>query len=138
VVDPFAGQLTLFRVLTGTLKSDSEFINLTSGSRERTGKILLLNGKESEVVDEVGPGDLAAMTKLKHTHFGDTIAAPGVQWQMPKLQIPQSLVKRAIVAKSRQDDDKIGEALNRLAEEDPTFTHYRDTETHEHVMSTPR
>ncbi len=134
VVDPFAGQLTLFRVLTGTLKSDSEFVNLTTGSKERTGKILLLNGKETEVVDEVGPGDLAAMTKLKHTHFGDTIAAPGVQWHLPKPQIPQSLVKRAIVAKSRADDDKIGEALNRLAEEDPTFTHYRDAETHEHVI----
>jgi elongation factor G len=134
VVDPFAGQLTLFRVLTGTLKSDSEFVNLTTGKQERTGKILLLNGKETEVVDEVGPGDLAAMTKLKHTHFGDTIGAPGVKWKLPKPPIPESLVKRAIVAKSRQDDDKIGEALNRLAEEDPTFTHFRDPATHEHII----
>ena len=129
VVDPFAGQLTLFRVLTGTLHSDSEFFNVTTGNKERTGKIFLLNGKDHEIVDEVGPGDLAAMTKLKHTHFGDTIAAPGVEWKLPKPELPESLVKRAIVAKSRADDDKIGEALNRLAEEDPTFSHYRDTDT---------
>ncbi len=134
VVDPHAGHLTMFRVLTGTLKSDSDFYNVTTGTKERTGKIFLLNGKSQEIVNEVGPGDLAAMTKLKHTHFGDTIAAPGVELKLPKIELPESLVKRAIVAKSRADDDKLGEALNRLAEEDPTFHHYRDPATREHVV----
>lgn len=134
VVDPFAGHLTVFRVLTGTLKADTEFFNVTTGNKERTGKLYLLNGKEQEQVTEVGPGDLAAMTKLKHTHFGDTIAAPGSELKLPEIELPESLVKRSIVAKSRADEDKIGEALNRLAEEDPTFVHYRDTETNEHIV----
>lgn len=134
VVDPFVGQLTLFRVLSGTLRSDSEFYNVTTQTKERTGKIYFLCGKEQTQVAEVGPGDLAAMTKLKNTHFGDTIAAAGTKIELPRTELPMSMVKLAIVPKSRGDEDKIGEALNRLAEEDPTFSHYRDTETNEHVI----
>jgi len=129
------GQLTLFRVLTGTLRSDSEFYNVTTQTKERTGKLFLLNGKEQTQVTEVVPGDLAAMTKLKNTHFGDTIAAVGAQRvEMPKIELPTSMVRLAIVPKSRADEDKLGEGLNRLAEEDPTFTHYRDKDTGEHVV----
>jgi elongation factor G len=134
VVDPYVGQLTLFRVFTGTLRSDSEFYNCSTQSKERTGKLFLMNGKEQKQVESVGPGDLAAMTKLKHTHFGDTIAAPGTDVKLPKITLPESMVKLAIVPKSRADEDKIGEALNRLAEEDPTFSHYRDPATHEHIV----
>ncbi len=134
VVDPFVGHLTLFRVVSGTLRSDSDFYNVTTQSKERTGKIHLLNGKEHEVVDAVGPGDLGAMTKLKHTHFGDTIADAGTELEFPMIELPDSMVKLAINPKSRADEDKIGEALNRIAEEDPTFTHYRDPSTNEHVV----
>lgn len=134
VVDPYVGHLTLFRVLTGTLRSDSEFYNVTTNTKERTGKIYMLCGKEQKPVTEVGPGDLAAMTKLKNTHFGDTIGAPGCSLQMPKIQLPVSMVKLAITPKSRADEDKIGEALNRLAEEDPTFSHYRDNATKDHII----
>lgn len=134
VVDPFVGHLTLFRVLSGTLKNDSEFYNVTTGSKERTGKLYMLCGKEQKVVNEVVPGDLAAMTKLKNTHFGDTLAVPGCDLQMPKIELPPSMVKLAIEPKSRSDADKLGEALNRLAEEDPTFMHYRDEATNEHVI----
>ncbi|MDQ1255835.1 MAG: Elongation factor [Candidatus Hydrogenedentes bacterium] len=134
VVDPFVGQLTLFRVITGTLRSDSDFYNVTTRSKERTGKLFMLCGKEQTQVSEVGPGDLAAMTKLKNTHFGDTIGVAGSSLEMPKIQLPDSMVKLAIYPKSRADEDKIGEALNRIAEEDPTFRHYRDKETNEHVI----
>ena len=134
VVDPFVGHLTLFRVLSGTLKSDSDFYNVTTNSKERTGKLYLVNGKQQVQVDSVGPGDLAAMTKLKNTHFGDTIGAPGTSVQMPGIELPEAMVKLAIMPKSRADEDKIGEALNRLAEEDPTFSHYRDTATNEHII----
>jgi elongation factor G len=134
VVDPFVGHLTVFRVLTGTLKSDTEFLNVTRGVKERTGKLLLLNGKEQTPVDEVGPGDLAAMTKLKHTHFGDTIAAVGSNLHLPPIVLPPSMMKLAIEPKSRGDADKIGEALHHLAEEDPTFSHYRDEDTGELVV----
>ena len=134
IIDPFVGQLTLFRVISGTLKSDSDFYNATTQTKERTGKIFMLCGKEQEQVAEAGPGDLAAMTKLKNTHFGDTIGAAGTKIEMPKIVLPNSMVKLAIVPKSRGDEDKIGEALNRLAEEDPTFSHYRDPDTKEHVV----
>ncbi len=134
VVDPYVGHLTFFRVLTGTLKSDGEFFNVTTQSKERTGKIHLLNGKEQMLVDEVGPGDLAALTKLKHTHFGDTIADVGVAYKMPEIELPESMVKLAVVTKAKGDEDKIGEALHRIGEEDPTFKHYRDEETGELVI----
>lgn len=134
VVDPYVGQLTLFRVFSGTLRSDSDFFNVTTGAKERTGKVFLMCGKEQTQVEAVGPGDLAAMTKLKNTHFGDTIASSGTTVRLPKIMLPESMVKLAISPKSRADEDKIGEALNRLAEEDPTFSHYRDTATNEHII----
>ncbi len=134
VVDPFVGQLTLFRVFSGTLRSDSDFYNVSTQSKERTGKLYLMNGKEQVQVDAVYPGDLAAMTKLKHTHFGNTIVSNGTEFLLPEIPLPESMVKLAIVPKSRADEDKIGEALNRIAEEDPTFSHYRDTATNEHIV----
>ncbi len=134
IVDPFVGQLTLFRVVSGTLRSDTEFYNVTTQTKERTGKIYMLCGKEQELVDEVLPGDLAAMTKLKNTHFGDTIGAAGTRIELERHPLPPSMVKLAILPKSRGDEDKLGEALNRIAEEDPTFSHYRDAETNEHVV----
>lgn len=134
IVDPYVGQLTLFRVLSGTLRSDTEFYNVTTQTKERTGKLFFMNGKEQVPAAEVGPGDLAAMTKLKNTHFGDTIAVAGTKVELPKIELPTSMVKLAIFPKSRADEDKIGEALNRLAEEDPTFCHYRDVDTLEHVV----
>jgi elongation factor G len=133
-VDPYVGHVTLFRVLTGTLKSDSEFLNVTRGVKERSGKLYLLNGKEQHAVDAVGPGELAAVMKLKATHFGDTIAAPGVELHAPAIELPQGMVKMAIAPKSKQDEDKIGEALHRLAEDDPTFKHYRDDATGQHII----
>jgi elongation factor G len=134
VVDPFVGHLTFFRVLTGTLHADSDFYNVSTGAKERTGKLFLMCGKEQSQVDSVGPGDLAAMAKLKNTHFGNTIAAAGGTLTMPEIELPDSMVKLAIVPKSRADEDKLGAALNGIAEEDPTFTHYRDPATNEHVI----
>jgi elongation factor G len=134
IVDPYVGQLTLFRVISGTLRSDTDFYNVTTQTKERTGKIFFLCGKDQTQVPEAGPGDLAAMTKLKNTHFGDTIAVAGTRIEMPKIVLPESMVKLAIIPKSRADEDKMGEALNRIAEEDPTFRHYRDKETGEHVV----
>ena len=134
IVDPFVGQLTIFRVITGTLNADTDFYNVTTRSKERTGKIFMLCGKDQKQVAKVGPGDIAAMTKLKNTHFSDTIATSDCKVQLPKIELPASMVKLAISPKSKSDEDKIGEALNRIAEEDPIFTHYRDTDTNEHVI----
>lgn len=134
VVDPYVGHLTFVRVLSGTLKTDMEFTNLSSGKTERAGKVLLLNGKNQQPVDAAGPGDLAAMAKLKHTHFGDTIAGPGLDVQLPPIEMPASMVRLAITPKTHSDDDKLGDALHRLAEEDRTFQHYRDAETGELIV----
>ncbi|HOJ33726.1 MAG TPA: elongation factor G [Candidatus Hydrogenedentes bacterium] len=134
VVDPYVGQLTFFRVFSGTLRSDSEFYNASTDTKERTGKIFFMTGKEQNPVDKVGPGDLAAMAKLKNTHFGNTLVSPGTDVILPDIQLPESMVKLAIFPKSRADEDKLGEALNSLAEEDPTFSHYRDPATNEHVI----
>lgn len=134
IVDPFVGHLTLFRVLNGSLKSDSEFYNVTTNTKERTGKLFLVNGKQQVPVDVIGPGDLAAMTKLKNTHFGDTLASAGSNWTLPMIELPEAMVKLSIRPKARSDEDKIGEALNRLAEEDPTFSHYRDSATGDHII----
>ncbi|MBI1318098.1 MAG: elongation factor G [Candidatus Hydrogenedens sp.] len=133
-IDPYVGHLTFFRVLTGTLKSQSDFINHTRGHKERTGQIYLLNGAQQEPVEAVGPGDLAAMTKLKDTHFGDTIEAIGADFEADPIELPEGMVKLAIVPKSRADEDKIGESLGKLHEEDPTFDHFRDEQTHEHII----
>ena len=134
VVDPFVGHLTLFRVFSGTLESDDEFLNVTSNNKERAGKLFLLQGKKQTAVSRVEPGDIAAMTKLKHTHFGDTISSVGTVVSLPKIHLPEPMMKLAIYAKSRGDEDKIGEALHHIAEEDPTFLHYRDADTNEHVI----
>ncbi len=134
MVDPFVGHLTYFRVFSGTLRSDSDFYNSTTQTKERSGKIVMLIGKEQKQVAEVGPGDIAAMTKLKNTHFGDTLTVIGNDIKLPTIELPRSMVKLAIFPKSRSDEDRIGEALNRMAEEDPTFSHYRDNETGEHVI----
>ena len=134
IIDPYVGQLSLFRVMTGTLKSDSEVYNINTQTKERVGKIFLLNGKEQTPVDEVGPGDFAALTKLKNTHFNDTLVAPGTEVKMPPIEMPGSMVKLAIFPKTRADEDKIGEALNRLCEEDPTFKHYRDESIGQHII----
>lgn len=134
VVDPYVGHLTFVRVFSGALKSDSEFLNATSGKSERSGKVLLLNGKNQQVISEAGPGDLVAMAKLKHTHFGDVLVSPGNEVRLPVIELPPSMVRIAITPKTHADDDKLGDALHRLAEEDPTFQHYRDPDTGELVV----
>lgn len=134
VVDPYVGHLTLVRVLSGTLRADMEFQNVTSGHRERAGRVLLLNGKNQQPVEAVGPGDLAAMAKLKHTHFGNVLTTPGADLNLPPIALPPSMVRLAIAPKTHADDDKLGDALHRLAEEDPTFQHYRDPETGDLVV----
>lgn len=133
-IDPYVGHLNFFRVLNGTLKSNSEVYNHTRGHKERVGQILLLNGKNQETVDQVGPGDLAAITKLKNTHFGDTLEAVGQDYEVPAIELPEGMVRLAIIPKTRADEDKIGEALGKLHEEDPTFAHYRDENTGEHII----
>ena len=110
MVDPFVGHLTFFRVLSGTLKTDTDFYNVSTSNKERSGKLYLLNGKTQEQVPELVAGDLAAMTKLKNTHFGDTIAASDIGAKLPRIELPESMVKLAIRPKSQSEFLPVEEA----------------------------
>jgi elongation factor G len=121
LVDPHAGRISLFRVYSGTLKSDSAIHNATRDVAERFGSLLLLQGKAQTQVPEVQAGDIGAVAKLKETQTGDTLADPATTF--------------AIEPKTRGDDDKISTALQRLLEEDPVLRVSRDAQTHEMLLS---
>jgi elongation factor G len=133
--DPYVGNLTFFRVLSGTLASDTQFYNATKRSGERIGQLFFLQGKEQVPVATLGPGDLAAVAKLKNTSVGDTICTQRAPMSLPPIQFPASMVRRAILPKTRADEDKIASALRRIAEEDPTFSQTRDEQTKEMVIA---
>jgi len=133
--DPYVGNLTFFRVFSGSLASDTQFYNGTKRASERIGQLFFLQGKEQVPAATVYPGDLAAVAKLKKTSVGDTICTQGAPINLPPIQFPASMVRLAIVPKTRADEDKIASALRRIAEEDPTFSQARDEQTKEMVIS---
>jgi len=135
VSDPYVGNLTLFRVYSGTLAADSEFYNVTKRSKERVGNLLLLRGKEQIPVDMVYPGDIAAIAKLKNTDVNDTMGPGQKAAVLPEIVFPEPMVRLAIEPKSRADEDKIGQALGRIAHEDRTFKAYRDEDTRDHIIA---
>jgi elongation factor G len=139
VADPFAGRITLFRVISGSLKADSTVHNLSRDSAERLGHLLVLQGKNNMQVPEIKAGDLGAVAKLKETQSGETLADRHADkhaiFEVPRLQFPDPLLSYAIEPKSRGDEDKISTSLHRLQEEDPTIHYSRDPQTHEALLS---
>jgi elongation factor G len=136
VADPFAGRITLFRVITGSLKADSTVHNLTRDIPERLGHLLVLQGKTNVQVPEIKAGDLGAVAKLKETQSGETLAEKnGAAHEFPRLVFPEPLLSYAIEPKSRGDEDKISTSLHRLQEEDPTIHYSRDPETKQALLS---
>jgi len=133
--DPYVGNLTFFRVFSGTLASDTQFYNSMKRSTERIAQIFLLQGKEQVPVDAVRPGDLAAVARLKNTTIGDTMCTEKALVKLPPIELPESMARMAIVPKTRADEDKIATALRRIAEEDSTFKTARDEQTNELVIS---
>jgi len=134
-VDPHAGRVSLFRVYSGTLKSDSSVHNATRDAAERVGSLLLLQGKGQTQVPEIQAGDLGAVAKLKDTQTGDTLADKAHPIVYPKVDFPEPATTFAIEPKTRGDDDKISIALQRLLEEDPVLRVSRDAQTHEMLLS---
>jgi len=134
VADPFAGRITLFRVLSGTLKSDATVHNVTKDTQERLGHLLVVQGKSQTNVGEIKAGDIGAVAKLKETQtsdvFGDKSAAP-----VPPITFPEPVISYAIEPKSRGDEEKISTALHRLQEEDPTINYTRDQQTKELLLA---
>ncbi len=135
IADPFAGRITMFRVVSGTMKADATVHNLTKDATERCGSLLLLQGKTHTSVDELRAGDLGAVAKLKDTHTGDTLADKGSSIKFPPFTFPSPVLSYAIEPKSRGDEDKISTSLQRLREEDPTIEYGRDDQTQELLLS---
>ncbi len=135
VADPFAGRINLFRVVAGTLKSDSTVVNPRAGSKERVGQLLELQGKEHEQATEFGTGDIGAVAKLKETTTGDLLLDKEVEVDTPKLAFPEPVMSFAITPKTKGDEEKVGAALRRLSEEDPTLQLRRDQQTGEQLLS---
>ena len=135
IADPFAGRITMLRVVNGTLKSDATVANVTRDTTERFGHLLALQGKAQTHVPELKAGDLGAVAKLKDTHTSDLIADKLVKYRVAPMKFPEPVLAYAIEPKSRGDEDKISSAMQRLREEDPSISYARDPQTHELLLS---
>jgi len=133
--DPFAGRINLFRVYQGVLAKDSQVLNTRSHSKERIGQLIVFRGKETDHVDEFGPGDIGAVAKLKETRAGDWLAARDEPVQMPSIPLPAPVMAFAMEPKTKGDEDKVFSALRRLQEEDPTIDLHRDEQTGEQIVA---
>ena len=127
--DPFVGKLAFFRVYSGTLKAGSYVLNATKGKKERIGRILQMHANHREEIDTVYAGDIAAAVGLKETFTGDTLTDPDHAVILESMTFPEPVIEVAIEPKTKADQDKMGVALQRLAEEDPTFRVKTDEES---------
>ncbi len=134
VADPFAGRINVFRVLAGTLSSDSNLVNSRTRGKERVGQLLLLQGKDHEPAPDFGEGDIGAVAKLKETGTGDVLLTEEKPIDLPPLDFPQPVMSFAITPKAKGDEEKMASALRRLHEEDPTLTLRRDEQTGEQLL----
>jgi elongation factor G len=135
VADPFAGRINLFRVLSGTLDSDSTVVNSRNHSKERVGQLLTLQGKDHEQAKEFGAGDIGAVAKLKDTTTGDLLLDAEREIEPPQLDFPEPVMSFAVTPKAKGDEEKVASSLRRLAEEDPTLVLRRDPQTGDQLLS---
>ncbi|MEW6101401.1 MAG: elongation factor G [Candidatus Omnitrophota bacterium] len=135
ISDPYVGQLTLIRVFSGKLAANTAFYNASKKTRERFGPIYILQGKEQRTIDSASCGDIIAIAKLKETTTSDTLCDEKNQVQFSPLVFPEPAISASVRPKSRQDEDKISSALQKLAGEDPTFKASHDPQTKELIIS---
>lgn len=133
--DPFVGKLIFIRVYSGTLKAGSYVLNTTTGNKERVGRIVRMHADKREDIDEIKAGDIAAVVGLKDTFTGATLADPAHPIQLEGIEFQEPPVSIAVEPKTKADQEKMGIALQRLAEEDPTFRVHTDEETGQTIMS---
>ena len=134
MTDPFVGKLCFFRVYSGTLASGSYLINSTKGKKERIGRLLLMHANHREEIDMVYAGDIAAAVGLKDTTTGDTLCNPDNPIILESMDFPEPVISVAIEPKTKASQDKMGMALQKLAEEDPTFKTFTDQETGQTII----
>lgn len=135
VVDPFVGQLTIFRVFSGKLEANQNFYNSSKESKEKGGQLYRLQGKDQTSIEQVLPGDIAALAKLKETETQDTICDGSQPLMFSRLDFPEPAYSSSVKPKTRKDEDKISVALSRLTSEDPTCKVSRDSQTKELILS---
>ena len=135
VADPFAGRITMFRVISGVVKADSSLNNPSRETNERLGHLLVLQGKTQTSVPEMRAGDIGAVAKLKETLTGDLLGEKGAAFTIAPIKFPEPVISYAIEPKSRGDEEKISTAMHRLQEEDPSIGYARDPQTKELLLS---
>jgi elongation factor G len=135
VADPFAGRITMFRVVSGAVKADSSLHNTSREATERLGHLLVLQGKTQTSVPEMRAGDIGAVAKLKETLTGDLLGEKGAAFTIAPIKFPEPVISYAIEPKSRGDEEKISSAMHRLQEEDPSIGYGRDPQTKELLLS---
>ena len=135
MADPYVGKLSYFRVYTGVLHADSQVYNASKGKVERVGTLFFLRGKHQEPTNQVVAGDIGVVAKLTETGTGDTLASKEEPLLLPSIEFPRPLLSMAVEPKSKADEDKMGTALHRLAEEDPTLHVHRDVEMKQTIVS---
>ncbi len=135
VSDPFVGRLCYFRVYSGSLQAGSYVLNATKDNKERVGRLLQMHADRREDITEVRAGDIAAMVGLKTTFTGDTLCDPNSPIVLETIKFADPVISVAVEPKSKPDQDKMGSALARLAEEDPTFRVRTDEETNQTIIS---
>ena len=133
--DPFVGKLIFVRVYSGNLKAGSYVLNTTTGEKERVGRIVRMHADKREDIDEIGAGDIAAVVGLKNTFTGATLCDVAHPIMLESIEFPDPPVSIAVEPKTKADQEKMGIALGRLAEEDPTFRVHTDEETGQTIMS---
>jgi len=129
MADPFVGKLTYFRVYSGKLEAGGRVLNVSTGKTERIGRLLMMHANEREELDQVYAGDIAAGVGIKQVVTGDTLAAPDQPIKLESIDFPEPVIKVAIEPKTKIDQEKMATALQRLAEEDPTFQVATNEET---------
>jgi elongation factor G len=135
LADPFVGKLSFLRIVTGVLKSDATVNNVTKEKDERYGSLMVMRGKNQETVTEAQAGDIVAIAKLTDTNTGDTLGIKGKTQTLEGVKFPEPTFAVAVEAKSRNDEDKVGMALNRLVEEDPTLRLEKNKETKQTILT---
>jgi elongation factor G len=134
IADPYVGQLSLFKVLSGTIKADDQLVNANTGAGERLHGLFTLRGKEQTPATAVVAGDLAAVAKLANTRTGDTLAPKGTPVTVPPIAAPPAVLSIAVKPRTQADDDKLASSLQRLQAEDPALVIERNDETHQTLL----
>lgn len=134
-VDPFVGKLAFFRCYSGTLTNGSYVMNSTKGKRERVGRILLMHANSRSEIEEIRAGDICAVVGLKDTITGDTLCDPSHPIVLESMEFPEPVIQVAVEPKTKAAQEKMGIALQKLAEEDPTFKTYTDSETGQTIIA---